>query len=164
MKPELMGGLGLPNLQYYYWAAQLRTVLSWLLERPDSYWVQIEAGYVDPLPLNSVIFIKHFNKIKSMGQIFTVVNTLSAWKDCSRKFGTVKCISVYSPIYQNPDLKKYLSAIDVSTWRHLGITQLKDLFHKNRQLKAFQELRAEFNIPNSDFLKYMQIHYYTFTY
>lgn len=155
MKPESMGGLNLPNFQHYYWSAQLRNIQSWSLARRDSHWVQIEAKYVDPIPLNSLIFIKHFKKLKNMGQYFTVVNTLSAWRDCSRKLGINKHISIYSPIYQNPDLKKYLHPSD--GWRHLGIIQLVHMFHKNWKLKTFQELREEFNLPNSDFLKYMQI-------
>uniref|UniRef100_A0A3Q3FAB3 ribonuclease H n=1 Tax=Labrus bergylta TaxID=56723 RepID=A0A3Q3FAB3_9LABR len=31
MKPENMGGLGLPNLQYYFWSAQLCNLISWSL-------------------------------------------------------------------------------------------------------------------------------------
>lgn len=99
MKPEAMGGLGLPNFQYYFWSTQLPTVLPWSLGRPDSRWVQTEAGYVDPIPLDSLIFIKQFNKIKNIGQYFTDVNTLFAWKDCSTKLGITKCISAYSPVY-----------------------------------------------------------------
>lgn len=37
MKPESMGGLNLPNFQYYYWSAQLRNIQSWSLARRDSH-------------------------------------------------------------------------------------------------------------------------------
>lgn len=41
MKLESMVGLGLPNLQYYYWEAQLRNLVSWGLGRRGSLWVQM---------------------------------------------------------------------------------------------------------------------------
>lgn len=35
--------------------------------------------------------------------------------------------------------------------------QFKDLFLKGRKLKWFIDLRTEYNVPNTDFLKYLQI-------
>jgi hypothetical protein len=101
MKPESMGGLGLPNFQYYFWSAQLRNVVTWSLGRQDSQWIKMEAKLVDPLPLDSLIFIKQFNKIKDISDCFTIVNTLRAWKDSSKKLGITNYTSTFSPMYRN---------------------------------------------------------------
>ncbi len=85
MKPESMGGLGLPNLQYYFWAAQLRNLVQWVLGRPESLWFQMEAKLFEPLPLVSLIFMNHFEKLKNMDKCFSVFNTLLTWKDCRKK-------------------------------------------------------------------------------
>ena len=130
MKPESMGGLGLPNFQYYFWSAQLRNVVTWSLGRQDSQWIKMEAKLVDPLPLDSLIFIKQFNKIKDISDCFTIVNTLRAWKDSSKKLGITNYTSTFSPMYRNPDLYKDLASINIQKWAQLGIKQFKDLFHR----------------------------------
>ena len=130
MKPESMGGLGLPNFQYYFWSAQLRNVVTWSLGRQDSQWIKMEAKLVDPLPLDSLIFIKQFNKIKDISDCFTIVNTLRAWKDSSKKLGITNYTSTFSPMYRNPDLDKVLASINIQKWAQLGIKQFKDLFHR----------------------------------
>ena len=157
MKPEPMGGLGLPNLQHYFWSAQLRNIISWLLGRQDSQWVEMEAKFVEPLPLNSLIFIKQFSKIRNINNCFTIVHTLRTWKDCSKKLGITNWTSINSPIYCNPDLDKHLVAVNIQNWSQLGINQFKDLFQTNMQLKSFMELKTEYNIPNTDFFKYLQM-------
>ena len=61
----------------------------------------MEAKLVDPLPLDSLIFIKQFNKIKDISDCFTIVNTLRAWKDSSKKLGITNYTSTFSPMYRN---------------------------------------------------------------
>lgn len=156
MKPESMGGLGLPNLQHYFWAAQLRNLVSWSMERQESMWVQMEAKPFEPLPLISLLFINHFEKIKNMDKSFSVFNTLQIWKDCRNKCGITSCTSIYSPIYQNPDLNIKTTMINIGEWTNSGVIQFKDLLNLNMQLKLFIDLRVEYNIPNQHFFKYLQ--------
>ena len=151
MKPEPMGGLGLPNLQHYFWSAQLRNILSWSLGRKDSQWVEMEAKFVEPLPLDSLIFIKQFSKIRNISNCFTILHTLRSWKDCSKKLGITNWTSIYSPIHRNPDLDKHLASVNIQNWAQLGIKQFKDLFQTNMQLKSFMDLKTEYSIPNTDF-------------
>ena len=157
MKPESMGGLGLPNLQYYFWAAQLRNMTSWAMERHESMWVQMEAKPFEPLPLISLLFINHFEKMKNMDKCFSVFNTLKTWRDCRKKSGIMSCTSVYSPIFQNPDLHTQITMVNTGQWTSSGVTQFKDLLNSNMQLKSFIDLRSEYNIPNKQFFKYLQI-------
>ncbi len=37
-KPKDLGGLSLPNLQLYYWSAQLKIISNWFVNRKDSSW------------------------------------------------------------------------------------------------------------------------------
>lgn len=157
MKPESMGGLGLPNFQYYFWAAQLRNLISWSMERYESLWVQMEAKPFEPLPLISLLFINHFEKIKNMDKCFSVFNTLQTWRDCRKKSGITSCTSIYSPIFQNPDLNIQITMVNIGQWINSGVIQFKDLLNLNMQLKSFIDLRSEYNIPNKHFFKYLQI-------
>ncbi|KAF7651547.1 hypothetical protein LDENG_00109220 [Lucifuga dentata] len=42
--PKPQGGLGLPNLRYYFWAAQLRPLISWLEDYTYTRWINIEKN------------------------------------------------------------------------------------------------------------------------
>ena len=45
-----LGGLGLPNLKSYYWAAQLNHIASWIQQPKDLSWLENESQYCD-MPL-----------------------------------------------------------------------------------------------------------------
>ena len=92
-----------------------------------------------------------------MDKCFTVVNTLLAWRDCTKTVHVNSGISIFSPILNNPDLSKYLLSIDINKWTKSGIKQLKHLFHKDITMKSVNDLRAEYDISNKDFFRYLQI-------
>jgi len=48
MKPKDKD-FALPNLQLYYWAAQIKNMISWCSERTNSIWYNIEAATCSPL-------------------------------------------------------------------------------------------------------------------
>lgn len=66
-----------------------------------------------PTLRSSYFYNDNFKAIKkktktNIEQYITVFNMLLVWRDCSIKCGSNKCISVYSPIHWNVDLKIYL--------------------------------------------------------
>lgn len=47
IKPKELGGLSLPNLQFYYWSAQLKIMSNWFMNRKDSMdwpWISIVSS------------------------------------------------------------------------------------------------------------------------
>lgn len=42
-KPKDLRGLSLPNLQLYYWSAQLKIMSNWFMNRRDSLWLGLES-------------------------------------------------------------------------------------------------------------------------
>lgn len=53
-KPKDLGGLSLPNFQLYYWAAQLKTITSWVMNRQDALWIDFESLFCYPRRLESL--------------------------------------------------------------------------------------------------------------
>lgn len=86
--PKFKGGLGMPNLKNYYWAAQLRILVNWINNDLDTGWVKIEQNSIPETPLRSIIFLgkAHWEKIKIRN--IWVQNTLNVW-DNVRKRGLV---------------------------------------------------------------------------
>lgn len=156
MKPKALGGLNLPNLQYYFWAAQIRNMISWITMRHESMWVNIEAKLVDPLPLSALPFINQPEKIKKIDRWFTVAHSLQTWKKCRKKIGIPSAISVYSPIFSNPDLKS-ITFLNTREWIHSGISQLKDVLNADLKVRSFIELKLQFDLQDTQFFKYLQL-------
>lgn len=42
LAPQNKGGLNLPNLRNYYWAAQVRALILWVTKDKDVIWVEME--------------------------------------------------------------------------------------------------------------------------
>lgn len=55
--PKEKGGLGLPNLQYYYRAAQLNAVVAWIKNDQETGWAQIEQSTTRGISLSILPFI-----------------------------------------------------------------------------------------------------------
>lgn len=156
MRPEALGGLDLPNLQLYFWAAQIRNMISWIMMRHESMWVNIEAKLVDPLPLSALPFINHPEKIKKIDRWFTVAHSLLSWKKCRKKMGIPSALTVYSPIFSNPDLKS-ISFLNTKEWIHSGIAQFKDVLNADLKIKSFMELKLQYDLQDIQFFKYLQL-------
>ena len=56
--PKQKGGLNLPNIKYYYWAAQLRTLTAWMTNDIETGWVDIEQNLFPSVPLGALPFMR----------------------------------------------------------------------------------------------------------
>ena len=59
-RPKCLGGLALPNLQYYYWATNLRVMHYWLQATDPEHtaaWLSIEAASCKPSSLPALLSV-----------------------------------------------------------------------------------------------------------
>ncbi len=69
MKPKCLGGLALPNLQTYYWAANIRSLLYWVqqdLQLKEYQWVRMEAASCIPATLTSLLSVPVYFKYTTL--------------------------------------------------------------------------------------------------
>lgn len=52
MATKEKGSLGLPNLKLYYWTAQLRAVVTWMVRDMETGWVAIEQNSLPVISLS----------------------------------------------------------------------------------------------------------------
>lgn len=76
-KSEEKGGLGLPDLQLYYWAAQTKGLISWVQKRRTTHWTDTEKLCL-PTSLPSLPFIYNINALHSIPRTYIIYNTLWA--------------------------------------------------------------------------------------
>lgn len=62
--PYDRGGLKLPSLQWYYWAAQLRRAMFYFVTQSPPAWVHIEQASISKLPLSLYLYSADFKTLK----------------------------------------------------------------------------------------------------
>ena len=57
----------MPNIKYYYWASQLRTLIAWLTNDEETGWMKIEQNACPSIALAGLPFLTQINwkKLKS---------------------------------------------------------------------------------------------------
>lgn len=155
-KSREKGGLALPDLQMYYWAAQTKGLISWVQRRNNAHWIDIEEELCTPISTTLLPFINNINALHQLTKTYVVYNTLRAWQDINKFCGNFGKISRLSPLSSNPDLPPSIGSSLFAKWRENGIHQFQHLLAGDT-LKSFADLMSEYDIPKQDFYKYLQI-------
>lgn len=148
------GGLKLPNLQYYFWAAQMRPISIWIQDLTNTRWLDIEKSLC-ARPLQTLLFLDiPLNEVQ-MSEWTRA--TLKIWRKIKLSFGLPKVISALTNIGFIKDFAPSHSDTRFQRWseRH----RLKNLYqlHKEGIFKSFNQLREEFTLPNTDYFRYLQL-------
>lgn len=99
--PYERGGLQLPNLQWYFWPAQIRAVMYCFSSEPYLPWVQIERACSKDLRLDTYLYSTLLKKlIRSTNNPF-VKNTIKAWHNVQSLVGESSLLSGFSRIWGN---------------------------------------------------------------
>lgn len=146
------GGLSLPNFQYYYWAANIHTMLYWLSlsHGSEPKWLQLAS-------LHALLCVKLPPPEPILGYSMNPVvkHSLKVWAQFRRAF-SLNNLSINAPIAKNNMFKPSITDGSFSTWIKNGLVTLKDLYMDDN-FASFEQLRLKLKIPNSHFFKYLQL-------
>lgn len=83
--PKGNRGLALPHLKSYYWAAQLKALVTWIRMDTDTRWFQLEQSSVLDRPISALIFMdtKQWKKLKIQNE--GIKFTLSVWEKARKR-------------------------------------------------------------------------------
>ena len=90
------GGLALPNLKYYFWAAQLRPLISWIENDESTRWLKIEKTLCTQAQLAALPFSG--NKINADALGVWSRFTIKIWKDIQKELKLPQSLSGASSI------------------------------------------------------------------
>lgn len=154
------GGLALPNLQLYYWAANIRSMLYWLSnstsETPS--WIHMEAFCCGksslPALLSSALPLElHIYKCNSL-----LYDSLRIWVQCRKTFG-LHMMSRKGPLCSNHMFPPSMSDPAFKIWSNKGLQTLKDLFVEGVFI-SFSQMTDKFDIPRTHFYRYLQVRHF----
>lgn len=130
-RPKGLGGMALPNLNYYYWATNLRILHYWL--RADSShnapaWLRLEAASCSPCSLAALVYTSNASICREYCKNILVKTTV----------------------------KPSLSDGAFTLWSNHGIKSFNDLYIEGI-FSSFPQIMAKYEIPKSHFFRYLQI-------
>uniref|UniRef100_H2MR45 Reverse transcriptase domain-containing protein n=1 Tax=Oryzias latipes TaxID=8090 RepID=H2MR45_ORYLA len=139
-------GLAVPNIRFYYWAAQMRYIHEWVNPTVSNTWIDMESGNCGIVTLKYCPFIC-YNKVKlEVQNNFIVSNTLNTWNKMLLFFKLKKHFSVLAPTFRNPDFIPSCQDIGFKLWHEKGLEQLAKLYGGNA-LESFEALKNKFSAP-----------------
>ena len=145
------GGLKLPHFKYYFWAAQMRPLIMWMQNAINTRWLNIEKSMCSD-PLQILPFVDA--NVKAMAD--WTKTTLKIWNKIKIAFGLPKLIS---PLTSISFLKSFTpNKLDTSfkRWSDHGFIYIQQLIEVSN-LKTFEQLKNEFDLPRTDFFRYLQL-------
>ncbi|KAJ0059923.1 hypothetical protein NL108_015598 [Boleophthalmus pectinirostris] len=153
------GGLALPHLKSYYWAAQLKALVSWSRSEMETKWLSLEQSSVVGKPLSALLFMdkKQWKKLKIQNDC--VLFTLGVWGKIRKQFKLPISLSRASKIIEIADFLPARLDGCFTRWANNGLTIINQLI-KNTVIKSFSQIQQEFNIPSSDLFRFFQIRHY----
>ena len=157
--PIQKGGLALPNFLYYHMASQVRYIVDWIKNDPNSTYLDLEAFGCNPVSISDLIFIKNVDALPGLKENLIVKNTLKTWNRIRKHYGITNRISCLAPVVNNPDFVHSCHDVGFRAWKDAGISTIKNLY-KEGVLKSFQQLKTEFNLHQSQFFRYLQLRSY----
>ncbi len=162
--PYDRGGLQVPNIKLYYWAAHLRTARFYFSTDHPS-WVDIEKEELS-LPLQSYIYSAEVKILKLKRVKITLnpflKNTLSVWHEAHSFLEETISISPFSPIWGNNYFIPGRNYMGFKNWQMKGLSMVENLY-EGGTLMTFQQLVTKYNLPKKHFFKYLQIRSYIYS-
>ena len=156
--PVKNGGLAAPSFSSYLWAAQFKFLLEWFIDDPNSTWLSCESASLGSIPLQNLLYISPDRVATLVKDNMILKNMLSIWRKVRKLEGYSNCLSLLTPIHENPDFQPGLQA-GFAAWRHKGIKVIGDVIQRGSIL-TFQQMKSKYGITDNDFIKFLQVRHF----
>lgn len=142
------GGLSLPNIKYYFWAAQLTAVVAWINNDTETGWVNTEQNSLPAIPLSTLVFLSKQSQ-KKINKNVWVKHTLKAWSTVQKRIRGKSALSRAMQIAGNPDFLPSTTDVAFKRWAGRDLKVIDQLFCDN-VLQPFSYLQDKFFLPQRD--------------
>lgn len=148
-----LGGLGLPNLLGYYWAANTQKIMYWFTS-PQHNWCQMEADSCS-ISLQALVCSTLPLPISNFTSNPIVLNTLKIWIQIWRRHGWC-ALPQSTPLCNNhlfvpAKIDPRFTALGKKGLRTLGDLYIDGIF------ASFNQLCSTYNLCNTDFFRFFQL-------
>lgn len=153
-RPKRDGGFALPNMQLYYWAANIQKIKSWH-HSPDINWCVVEANSCISTSLSALIFAPISTRPSQYTNNPVVISSLKIWKQFRQHFG-FNSPSVLTPICNNHLFLPSSLDSAFSNWKIKNLISFCDLY-SDEIFGSFEYFVNKFALSNRDLFRYLQL-------
>ena len=144
------GGLGVPNIQLYYWAEQMRHIYEWVNPDVTNAWIDMESRNCGILSLKDCPFVNHKKVKLEVQSNFIVPNKLNTWNKIKAAFKLKKHFSLLAPIWRNPDFPPSCQDIVFRFWQESGLDRFAKLY-EGGIMESFEGLKSKYSLQQPHF-------------
>ena len=152
------GGLALPSFLFYYWAANIRALLYWMInEAAMPVWLALERSSVRFTSLAALLCsdLPPTQPITSFSSNPVVIYSVKIWNQFRKSF-SLRGMSQAAPIVNNHMFLPSMMDDACAIWAKRGVFSFSDLY-VDGSFAAFEQLIQKYNIPRSHFYRYLQL-------
>lgn len=149
------GGLALPNLEAYFYAAQIRYIICWCDNDYEAKWKNLEKS-VQGREIQSLIEDRK-ETMRVIKQLNSVTQfTLKIWFNLIRKYKLEKELGLIRWIAYDKGFTPSSMDQRFKQWIPAGLTAMCTLI-KDGNFTSFQEIKQKYDLSNQDHYRYLQI-------
>uniref|UniRef100_A0A8C5MEC2 Reverse transcriptase domain-containing protein n=1 Tax=Leptobrachium leishanense TaxID=445787 RepID=A0A8C5MEC2_9ANUR len=161
-RPRELGGLGLPNLQWYFQAAQLSQVVA-LHSPPNTHrWVDFESACMFPEEPRYWMWLPKRLRPKEPVPCPPLSHSMAIWDSLASSKKLRQVSSSMLPLWRNPQFPLGQAPDQFSRFVKGGILRFRDL-RDHTGLYSFDSMSAHSQLLPQDSFRYMQLHHFTST-
>lgn len=150
------GGLKLPNFRLYYLAAQARFLAQLFEGDLSTSWLNIERLDINETTPSDVLYKWDGKSIKTITHNPFIVHSVQTWLRLHKMFRHNGPLSPKTPLWGNRLIPILYQNRGFESWSLQGITRLEHCY-KDEVFMSFQQLKDEYQLPEKDFFKYLQL-------
>uniref|UniRef100_A0A8C5MQM8 Reverse transcriptase domain-containing protein n=1 Tax=Leptobrachium leishanense TaxID=445787 RepID=A0A8C5MQM8_9ANUR len=131
-RPKQLGGLGLPSLFSYYYAAQLAQLVAWHGGVHAGRWVELERAIMAPnLPHHWIWLAREHRPLLSTN-CPAIMNTIRIWDKLAARCDLATLPSPLTPIFRNREFPAGLRPLPFQQLWDVGLHRLCHLYQKDQ--------------------------------
>lgn len=156
--PPEAEGQGIPDLQLYYYAAQLRYLVKWHRPESEKHWV-FQDQVVAATPLQGIPFLRKKHRPPNLYASHITHTILHTWDLTNKKYGLTTFPSPLTPLFDNPDFSPGTHRSLFARWRSTECQAVGHFFDVDSVI-PFTQLKTDYGLTESERLPYLQIRHW----
>lgn len=153
------GGLGLPCLRDYFYAAQLRPLVCWCNPSYSARWKDIENNMTHQIPLAAVMADNKLMNGMMENNNPWINATLKTWQKTIKLCDLEHTLKTLRWCAFDTDFSPNRLDFRFKTWIEGGLTTYYSFVNKGT-FKSFEMLQREHGLQRQDFYRYLQVRHY----
>jgi len=148
------GGLALPDLKKYYYAAQLRYVVYWCAQEYEARWKEIEMRLEEGRP--QARLGEKEKMTRGRGNMI-LLNTFRIWREVVKKYDLEREIKLLIWPAQSLSFRPGKQDATFSRWGERGLTAIGTLIDEDNDFCSFVHFMKKLELGENDWLRYTQL-------